>query len=57
MSLDDAKRLSECLYGAYSDGTIGINKLFKKSYTYLINETFSKYFIKRKLKHKFRVDL
>ena len=30
MTLDEAKKLSECLYGTYSDGTIGINKLFKK---------------------------
>lgn len=57
MSLEEARRLAECLYGYYRDGTKGYNKVFNKEVNYIISEGFSKYLIKRKLKYKFNGDL
>lgn len=37
MNLEEARRLAECLYGYYRDGTIGYKKLFKKEIGYFIS--------------------
>lgn len=57
MNLTEARRLAECLYGYYRDGTEGYNKVLKKNIQYCLSEGFSKYLIKRKLKYKFNADL
>lgn len=57
LSLEEARKLAECLYGYHRDGTKGFNKLFGRDIPYLISEETSKYLIKRKLKYKFNADL
>lgn len=57
MTLEEARKLAECLYGYHRDGTYGYKKLFKKDIQYVISQGFSKYLIKRKLKYKFNADL
>lgn len=57
MSLDDARKLAECLYGYHRDGTKGYNKILNKNIDHVITPGFSKYLIKRKLRYKFNADL
>lgn len=57
MGLEEVRRLAECLYGYYRDGTTGFRKLFGREIEYFISPAVSKWLIKRKLKYKFNADL